>query len=492
LQRPDLQAILAPCVVALDLRLADGSILAISEIVRVVPKKRLVCRAVWHHQAVYAKVFIGANAKRYAQRDKQGVQALVDCKIATPDLLYASNAEAAEVLIFKAIPAQNAQSLYAQFLAFSQKSERFQLILQLTSTVAQMHIANLQQTDLYFKNFLLDADIVYALDGDGIRPFSAFFKKRQKQRNLAMLLSKLDGLDTPWIDDCYAHYCKQTATKYSANDYAALYALTQKLRQKAASSYADKKVFRTCTDVKVKQSFKQYMAVSQDFNATNLSLSQLDKDLEIVQNRLKSGNTCTVGSAVIANQQVVIKRYNIKNILHGFKLAFAQSRAAKSWANAHRLTILNIATAKPLALIEARLGWIRRRAYFLSANIDAPDIAEFFAQTHDIVAKQKVANETALLFYKLNLLQISHGDCKASNIKIVDGKPVLIDLDSMQAHTCNWWFEKKHIKDLKRLMKNWAGSPETSAIFKQAFVQVYDEIDDYMQPTILERAKLSQ
>ena len=234
-----------------------------------------------------------------------------------------------------------------------------------------------------------------------------------------------------------------------------------------------------------------WSSIQHDFDVKNLTIEQLDNALDYAQNRLKSGNTCTVGSAFIANQQVVIKRYNIKNIWHGLKLGVSQSRAAKSWANAHRLSILNIATAKPLALIEARFGWIKRRAYFLSANIDAPDIAEFFAGNIDLETKQKVAYETALLFYKLNLLQISHGDCKASNIKMVEGKPVLIDLDSMQSHTCAWWFEKKHIKDIKRLMQNWANNPETSAIFKQAFVQAYDEIDDYLLPTILERAKIA-
>ncbi len=477
---------------AFDLPLAEGSVLAISEIVRVVPNKRLVCKAVWNSVQVYAKLFIGGNAKRYAQRDQQGVQALVHANIATPDLLYADRIDAGEVLIFKAITAaQNADALYQQMLALEQKNARLQLMLQLTSIVAQMHNANLQQTDLYFKNFLLDADVVYAIDGDGIQPFSAFFKKRQKRRNLAQLLSKLDGLDTHWIGDCYTHYCRQTATNHSPQDSAALHALTQKLRQKAASNYADKKVFRTCTDVKVKQSFHQYMAIAHDFDARDLSAEQLDNDLGIAQNRLKSGNTCTVGSTFIANQNVVIKRYNIKNIWHGSKLGVSQSRAAKSWANAHRLTILNIATAKPLALIEARFGWIKRRAYFISANIVAPDIAEFFAQAPGVLTKQKVAYETALLFYKLNLMQISHGDCKASNIKIVDGKPVLIDLDSMQAHTCSWWFDKKHIKDLKRLMRNWADTPETSAIFKRAFVQVYDEMEDIRLANILERAKIA-
>ncbi len=476
---------------AFDLPLADGSVLAVSEVVRVVPNKRVVCKALWNNQQVYAKLFIGANAKRYAQRDKRGVQALINAHIATPDLLYAGNTDFAEVLIFKAIAAQNAEVLYQQLLESQQKQERLQLVLQLTKAMAQLHSANLQQTDLYLKNFLVEANAIYAIDGDGIQPFSALFKKRQKQRNFATLLSKLDALDSDWIDDCYTHYCQLTGAIYSVSDYTAIYLLTQKLRKQAASRFADKKVFRTCTDVKVSQNFNHFTATSSDFDAKNLTVEQLDSALNDTKDRLKSGNTCTVGSAIIGNQQVVIKRYNIKNCLHGFKLGFSQSRAEKSWANAHRLAISNVATAKPLALIEARFGWIKRRAYFLSANVFAPDIAEFFAQDHDVLTKQKVAYETALLFYKLNLLQISHGDCKASNIKILDGKPVLIDLDSMQAHTCSWWFEKKHIKDLKRLMQNWDNHPETIAIFKQAFVQAYDEIDDYMLPTILERAKIA-
>lgn len=477
---------------AIDLQLADGSTLAISEIVRVVPNKRLVCKAVWNHANVYAKLFIGANAKRYAQRDKQGVQALVDANIATPDLLFAGNVGLNEVLLFKAIePVQNAEVLYQQLNISQDKVARFNLLLKLTAIVAQLHRADLQQTDLYFKNFLIDAEAVYAIDGDGVQPFSPLFKQRQKQRDLAILFSKMDVLDSAWIDDCYAHYCQLIGTKYSVLNCSNIYNLTQELRQKTANAYADKKVFRTCTDVNVTQTFQQYAAFASDFAASDLTVQQLNVALNETKNRLKSGNTCTVGKSVIAKQDVVIKRYNIKNIWHGLKLSVSQSRAAKSWANAYRLTILNIATAKPLALIETRLGWLRRRAYFLSAYIHAPDIAEFLALTIDAETKQKVAYETALLFYKLNLLKISHGDCKATNIKIVDGKPVLIDLDSMQSHRCNWWFEKKHIKDLKRFMHNWANNPETSAIFKQAFARVYDEIEHGRQPTILERAKIA-
>ena len=470
--------------------LSDGTTLTILSVKRYLPQRRLVCRGIWQNQVVFVKLFIGKDALHYANRDKAGVFELTKSLIKTPKLIgeLAINSPPGIALIFEVVePALNAEELWQ----ISSSSSRLSLMRQLVETVAEHHKVNLLQTDLHLKNFLAQDSTIYTLDGDGVRKLSSLFKHHKKMHNLATLLSKMDASNSGWIEDLYAHYCKQTGISYSPTDYADLYALTQKIRQKTANSYADKKVFRICTDVKVSQNFNQFTALSSDFGAKNLNVNQLDNALDNAQSILKSGNTCTVGSALIANQQLVIKRYNIKNFWHGVKLAVSQSRAAKSWANAHRLTILNISTAKPLALIEARFGWIKRRAYFLSANIDSPDIAEFFAANNDVETKQKVAFDTALLFYKLNLLQISHGDCKASNIKIVEGKPVMIDLDSMQSHTCAWWFEKKHIKDLKRLMQNWANNPETSAIFKQAFVQAYDEIDDYLLPTILERAKIA-
>ncbi len=475
-----------------DVRLADGSTLVIDEIVRVVPNKRLVCKAVWNQTRVYAKMFIGANAKRYAQRDAQGVQALIDANIATPALLHAGNFDAHAVLIFKAIDdAKNAETLYQDLYVSQQQVQRLDLMLRLSTIVAQLHTANLQQTDLYFKNFLIDAETTYAIDGDGIQTFSSLFNKQKKHRNLATLFSKMDALDHQCIAACYAHYCTLTAKRFAPKDLAIIHDLTLKIRQKVASAYADKKVFRTCTDVKVTQNFERYFAVASNFNAVHLNIEQLDDALLNPQNRLKSGNTCTVGKAFIANQSVVIKRYNIKYFWHGLKLSVSQSRAAKSWANAHRLAILNIATAKPLALVEARFGFLKRKAYFVTQYLDAPYIAEFFALSIDESSKAKVADETAWLFYKLYLLRISHGDCKASNIKIVDVKPVLIDLDSMQAHTYACWFEKKHDKDLKRFMQNWANNPEITAIFKQSFKRICDETGDLKWASILERAKIS-
>ncbi len=481
------------CNISLDL--PDKSRLECQEVVRVIPGRRVVCKAKWQGRLVFAKIFIGKSAENYALRDKRGVESLLVNNIMTPELLYASGVnDSAYVLIFSAIEsAENAETTWRH----GDEVPRFELMQKLVETVAFHHQVDLIQSDLHLKNFLIvhadrQCHVVYTLDGDGIRYLSPLFKKRKKLRNLATLFSKMDVLDDRWISELYRRYCTQLSTPYSMRDEAMVWELTQHIRYQVAKGYAEKKVFRNCTDVKTELSFKRFLAVSSGFGVESGVLESLDQFLSDEQHNIKNGNTCTIAKAMLANRSVIIKRYNIKNFWHGVNRAFRQSRAAISWANAHRLMISNIATPKPLALLEERFGWLRRRAYFLSEYLDAPDAMQFFAQSVKIEDRKTVACNLATLFYKLYLLRISHGDCKATNIKIVDLAPVLIDLDGMQAYRTSiftdWWFERKHIKDLKRLMKNWAQDVETSALLKQALQLQYSFEDIYAGRNILIRA----
>lgn len=477
---PKLFAITTVGAMPFSIALTDEDAFECVEVVRVVPKRRLVCRGSFKSKSVYAKIFIGKSASHYALRDKAGVVALKKAGIETPDLLLARELnDGAYILIYAAIEnALNAE----QALQHLAEQPRFALMQKLVQAVAQHHQAGLLQTDLYFKNFLVQqeadqADLIYTLDGDGIRHLSPFFQHHQKFRNLAILFSKMDVLDDVWIAELYKLYCLHSGMVCSHEKDAEIWYLTQKIRHQMVKSYADKKVFRNCTDVKVTQSFKRFEAVASDFQIKGRVLASLDDFLTDAQRNIKNGNTCTVAKATLENQQVIIKRYNVKDFWHGLSRAFRASRAAKSWANAHRLTISSIATPKPLALIEERFGCFRRRAYYLSEYIDSPDAMQFFSQSIQLEDKKIVASNLAALFYKLYLLKISHGDCKASNIKIVSLTPVLIDLDGMQAHfgsvIGHWWFERQHIKDLQRLMKNWGDDAETTHLLKQAFELEY-------------------
>jgi len=103
-------------------------------------------------------------------------------------------------------------------------------------------------------------------------------------------------------------------------------------------------------------------------------------------------------------------------------------------------------------------------------------VDEFFADA-EVTAAQKslVAQNIAQLFYKLYLLKIDHGDFKATNMKIVDGKPVLIDLDSMREYRCNWWYSRRHVRDLRRFMRNWQHDAAARNILVAAFRVTYSD-----------------
>lgn len=461
------------------------------EIVRCVPGKRLVCRGrlddqsgnsqSGNQQSVYAKLFIGRHAKRYAARDLRGIQALADAGIPTPSILFvgaiADDADdLGEALIFATVPASiNAEQALK---GFGQQADRLILAKKLVAEVARHHQAGLIQTDLYLKNFLLQGKQVYTLDGDAIRKLSAIFGQHQALKNLALLLSKFDVSDTTaWLPELLDDYAKVRGWN-TAPGIAAMSKRVSAHRRRVVSHYANEKVFRQCSDIQVEKNFDYFLAVARQYFSEDLrrALNDPDKLLNEPAEPLKSGNTCTVSLAEVDGRKVVVKRYNIKSFWHGLSRALRPTRAAVSWANAHRLLMYGIATAAPIVLLEKRCGIIRRQAYFLAEYIDAPDAAEFFADANvDAVQKNKIAEHVAQLFHKLYLLKIAHGDFKAGNMKIVAGKPFLLDLDSMREYCCGWQFARRHVRDLRRFMRNWQHDIDASNRLAAAFRATYKD-----------------
>jgi len=462
------------------IELRDAPYLECMEVVRRVPGKRVVCYGQWNGHDVYAKIFLGSQAQRYARRDQAGMQALRNAGILSPPLLYAGTdaSGAAEVLIFQAIGnSSNAESVWEALPPHSE--ERLNLAKRLIAAVAAHHNAGLMQTDLYLKNFLLQGQQVFTLDGDAIRRLPFFFTRRTAINNLALLLSRLDVMDVgDWLPSLLTVYA-QARSWANAPDSHRMKKRIAVIRRRVVSKYADRKVFRECTNIKVIRTRHQFQAVSRSYCSSILgdALANLDPLLEAAQSqRLKSGNTCTVALAEIDNRKVVIKRYNVKNFWHGLGRALRQSRAAISWSNAYRLQMHEIATASPVALVERHYGSIRRQAYFLAEYVDAPDIHDFFANAEvDETRKRIVAKNVAQLFYKLNLLKISHGDFKATNVKVVGDQPLLIDLDSMRQHKSPWLFERRHLRDLRRFLRNWQQVPQTRMLLTEAFAKFYKD-----------------
>lgn len=460
----------------------------VQKIVRTVPFQRTVVYGLWKNQHVFAKVFYGARAKQHYLRDLSGVDYLTKANILTAPLLHKDETTIdntkAYVLIFSEIEdAINAENI----VAISSQEERFALAMQLVKAVASHHQANLIQMDLYFKNFLVAHQYIYTIDGDGIRHYPNL-SQSAALHNLSVLLSSFDVLDLQsWLDDLLVVYAQARAWK-SVPDRAALLGLIHARRKKIASAYADKKVFRQCTDVTVTNTNHAFVAMSACDMRTDFPQTAAALDAYFIsQNLIKNGNTCTVVSAKIGTLDVVIKRYNIKHIWHKIGRIIRRSRASISWANAHRLQLLGLLTARPVALVETKRFGFKDKAYFLTEYVDAPDIADFFANTQDKQLRSQAIKQAVQLFYRLYLLQISHGDMKASNIKVLsDGKPLLIDLDSMHQHRYAFFAKKNHARDIKRFMQNWKDTPSLYNAFVKVFKVVYVDHAPLQAAQILE------
>lgn len=456
--------------------------LNVQQVVRIVQGKRTVCSGIWKNQAVFAKLFIGRSASKYAKRDADGVKALLAANILTPKLLTQTTSQdgKANVLVFEALlPSENCEVLWQK----STPVERLSLAKKLCQTLAAHHKANVLQTDLYFKNFLYFQEIIVTIDGDGIRTFTKLTQK-QALENLAALFSKMDVLDVEvWGESLLENYRAVNQAHVFSLD--TLKKLSAVYRIKAANKYA-KKVLRNCTDVDVKKIGGSFIALARPYAETlqTISINTLDDTMQQAK-LLKNGTTCTVALADFSGKQCVIKRYNVKHAGHFLWRMFRTTRAENSWINAHRLTLLGLPTALPVALLEAYFGFLKGKAYFLTEFVDAPDIKQFFKQSTDKAAQAEVVKNTAQLFYRLFLLKISHGDTKANNIKIADLQPVLIDLDSMRQHSYDYFAEKAHVRDLKRFMQNWKDDVSLYNAFLKTFKVVYADHAVLRQANIL-------
>jgi len=454
-----------------------GCALSVVKTVRLLPGRRMVCQGTWGSSRVFAKIFIGNGGRRYYERDLLGNRQLAEAGILIPELLFAGPDDQGQVycLIFEEVSGRNAQ----QSLEALDTTQRLVLMEKLVAEVARHHQAGLLQTDLYLNNFLYDGTRLYTLDGDGIRSLPRLMGRRAALQNLALLLSKFDVVT---VGECLPQLLAVYARERGWGNPPSASRMQKRIattRRRVVEKYADHKVFRECTDIQVMREHCKFQAVARLYASQLLehALRKPDSLMDANQSRrLKSGNTCTVALAEIDGRKVVVKRYNIKSFRHGMSRALRQSRAAISWSNAYRLKMHGILTAEPIALLERRYGLIRRQAYLLTEYVNAPDIHDFFADVNVTDAhKQVVAANTARLFDTLNLLAISHGDFKATNVKVIDSQPLLIDLDSMRQHRCRRIFERQHVRDLRRFLQNWQQSPQTKAMLTDAFREFYKD-----------------
>lgn len=449
-----------PCV-PFSIRLDNGTTVEVVRLLRVLPGKRIVGEGRTGGKHVLIKLFVARESKRHWLREHDGIAALETAGILTPPQedtgMFAGGGHA---LLTTFLPdAKSLTDLWQEVSAHNHCSAASIAILRpVLNALGRMHAAGLTQEDLHLGNFLLSNEQLFVIDGDAIRvntqrcplPFA------EATRNLAILLAQLPTECDAHIETLLGHYHGDRPTL--ALHSGQLLQEVARVRARRLNSFLAKTV-RDCTHFAVQESTWRFTAISRD-DVPALATLTTDPDRALANGKnLKDGRTASVAQVIQCGRPLVIKRYNLKGPGHAFSRLWRVSRAWHSWREAHRLSFLGIPTPRPLALVEERVGPLRRRAWLVTDYCPGQHLLAHLAVER--IPPTAEGKAIIALFTTLDRERITHGDLKATNLLWHENRIFLIDLDAMVQHRNHEAHARAWRKDRARLLRNW---PQDSAL----------------------------
>lgn len=449
--------------------LDSGKEIVCLEVVRSLPGKRLVFLGEYAGARVFVKLFLDPNkGERHWRRELDGLSAFKQSDIPTANVLYAGQTAGQGLPVIVLAQLTGVKSVKQAWSEANAKS-RERILKRMVILLARHHQSGLCQTDLHLDNFMVSDQEIFSLDGAGVVMHAGGVDQETGLQNLGLFVAQLLPDWESYIPEIYELYSTERGWSHGPGSESLLIHVHE-AREGRWKEFRNK-LFRNCTAFSHVKYSDGFQVVVREYAGQEMYslLQNPDASFPGTGQALKNGNTCTVWATVVSGQDVVIKRYNVKGFWHGIKLSLFTGRGEYSWVNGHRLLFYGIATPKPVALLKRRIGLFHPTVYLLTEQVQAVNARVWF---HDPVVavgeKELMADQIAQILSKLQRYQISHGDLKASNILITDGRPMLIDLDAMRRHKYTFWFKRAWAKDMQRFLENWKNDEELHRLFAKS------------------------
>jgi len=443
------------------------------DIVREIPSKRIVYRGRFLNQNIYVKLFIDAKSKkRHKDLELKGLQNLALNNIAAPKVLFSGLTDQDDPIIIT-LAISNGVSLNEIWKAQTKEEERLALMSKLVALVATQHNAGLQHNDPHPNNFFVTTDTIYTLDGADVVANETPLPRTSSLDNLGLILAQFLPDNDQRALGLLPLYCKSRNWLFDSELQQQIVQTIDKKREYRKKKYL-KKMYRACTQIASIRTTGSLQLVEREFNTNGMRSLLQQPDIyidKIVADNaaLKKGNSSTVVQLKIDDSSFVVKRYNIKNPIHRLKRTFSRTRAERSWENAHLLRFYGIPTARPIAIRINKRGVFRGRSWYVAENLPGQTLTQFMTNNKDNTTELKnIAEQVAKIIVGIEKQLIAHGDFKASNFQVCQGKVYLIDLDSMKQYQTSQSFKDPRKKDLTRFQKNWKKMPQIEKLFIDA------------------------
>jgi tRNA A-37 threonylcarbamoyl transferase component Bud32 len=453
-----------------------GEPLILERLLRVLPGQRYVAVARWRERLVLAKLLVGSKSQRHFQRELEGAELMAGQGLVTPELLAQGVIEGqGGWLLFDYL--SGGQCLWDAWRQAAREpllSDAQQAVLaEALGAIGQMHAQGLWQSDLHLDNLLQHEGRLYLIDGGGVRyetPGQPLSRARVLE-NLGVFFAQLPAELDPFLEELLIHYL--LANGEHALPLEMLQAEISKVRRWRLRDYL-RKVARDCSLFAACIGAFGLRVVRREAEpALQPLLSDLNARID-AGHIYKTGGAATVARVELDGRPLVVKRYNVKNLLHWLKRFWRPSRAWHSWREGNRLQLLGITTPTPLAVIEQRWCWLRGRAYLITDYCGGQDIIARFEAYLQATPPETELLALDRLFAALLRERISHGDFKGHNLFWDDAQGAwsLIDLDAMCQHRSTRSFARAYARDRARFLRNWPADSALHQLLDQRLPQV--------------------
>ena len=422
----------------------DGEPCRISRIFRLLPGRRLTALGHWQGRDLLVKLFMGSGAVRYCNRERRGVERLAASGQPTPEL------------IGDASTSQGGRALLFHYLADARPlapgdADGALLAVRL---LARLHEHGLVHRDPHLGNFIHSGGQLWVVDGDGVGQLGRGGEEAEL-RALADFLAQHPPAPDAWLEPLLASYAESRNWTADASRTARVKRLLAAARRRRVRRYLAK-TERPCTEFHTASKWRWRCLVKRAWRSDAVVLAEAFaqdpegglKNAEII----KDGHSATVFRLQLAGSPIIVKRYNIKSLSHRFRRWFKR-RALTAWRNGHRLELLAIPTAEPLALVERRWGPLTGRCYLVMEDKGDLDLG---AETRNQGWLPGRLDQVTALLAQLKAAELGHGDTKASNFLVRDGRVHLIDLDALSPR-------RDPAADVTRFLDNFDGNLRAQA-----------------------------
>ncbi|MGD8863636.1 MAG: lipopolysaccharide kinase InaA family protein [Myxococcales bacterium] len=420
------------------LQMRNGRSLVCHEVLRLLPGRRLVARTEWQGGPAVLKLFLGTSAARYCARERDGLARAGALAREVPRVLEEiALDDMALGLVLEYVP-DSTPLAPGDGDGFGRAA----------GLLARLHTGGVWQTDMNLSNLLMAHGVPWLVDGDGVRAARAPLGRGGSLDNLALLLAerppRLDG-DSDLV---LARYCRARGWRIDAGSRRRLARRLTTARRHRNRRYLDKSL-RDCREFAVSLGPDGFTARRRDWNDAAWDVFLADPDgIMAAADLLKAGNSATVARwRPPAGPSLVVKRYNLKSTAHSVRRAL-KPRARRAWRAANLLTLLEIPTARPLALLERRHGPLAGVSYLLMEDLGDEGLLSAMAGD---APPEAIVEQVVGVFTALKNAGLAHGDTKATNFLLADGVVHVVDVDAVRQTTDGWR------RDVARFLENFDG-----------------------------------